>query len=139
MHNLTCYHNLCSLWKFLILYWKRTLVHFPTSSPKTEKKFLCSSENKFLLILAWLLIKRIAFVWYGWPTKGVYSRDQCQRSSPSRISDTARARFEHTQNLSSGLVECSCTKVITTTPQCFIKKCLKRKIKTFLYSRITTD
>ena len=139
MHNLTCYHNLCSLWKFLILYWKRTLVHFPTSSPKTEKKFLYSSGNKFLLILAWLLIKRIAFVWYGWPTKGVYSRDQCQRSSPSRISDTPRARFEHTQNLSSGLVECSCAKVITTTPQRFIIKCLKRKIKTFLYSRITTD
>ena len=139
MYKLTCYHNLCSLWKFLILYWKRTLVHFPTSSPKTEKKFLYSSENKFLLILAWLLIKRIAFVWYGWPTKGVFSRNQCQRSSSSRISDTPRARFEHTQNLSSGLVECSCAKVITTTPQRFIKKCLKRKIKTFLYSRITTD
>ena len=35
----------------------------------------------------------------------VSSRDHCQRSSPSRISDTPRAGFEPAQNLSSGLVE----------------------------------
>ena len=35
----------------------------------------------------------------------VSSRDHCQRSSPSRISDTLRAGFEPAQNLSSGLVE----------------------------------
>ena len=39
----------------------------------------------------------------------ISSRDHCQRSSPSRISDT--------QNLSSGLVEWSCAVVITTTPR----------------------
>ena len=33
------------------------------------------------------------------------SRDHCQRSSPSRISDTPRAGFEPAQNLSSDLVE----------------------------------
>ena len=32
-------------------------------------------------------------------------RDHCQRSSPSRISDTPRAGFEPAQNLSSDLVE----------------------------------
>ena len=31
--------------------------------------------------------------------------DHCQRSSPSRISDTPRAGFEPAQNLSSGFVE----------------------------------
>ena len=45
----------------------------------------------------------------------IFSRDHCQRSSPSRISDTLRAGSEPAQNLSSGLVECSCAVVITTT------------------------
>ena len=44
----------------------------------------------------------------------ISSRDHCQRSSPSRISDTG---FELAQNLSSGLVEWSCAVVITTTPR----------------------
>ena len=35
----------------------------------------------------------------------ISSRDHCQRSSPSRISDMSRARFEPAQTLSSGLVE----------------------------------
>ena len=39
----------------------------------------------------------------------------CQRSSPSRISDTPRAGFEPAQNLSSDLVEWSCAVVITTS------------------------
>ena len=47
----------------------------------------------------------------------ISSRDHCQRSSPSRISDTPRAGFEPAQNLSSGLVEWSCAVVITTTPR----------------------
>ena len=48
----------------------------------------------------------------------ISSRDHCQRSSPSWISDTPRAGFEPAQNLSSGLVEWSCAVVITTTPRC---------------------
>ena len=47
----------------------------------------------------------------------ISSRDHCQTSSPSRISNPPRARFEPAQNLSSGLVEWSCTVVITTTPR----------------------
>ena len=35
----------------------------------------------------------------------ISSWDHCQRSSPSRIFDMARAGFEPAQNLSSGLVE----------------------------------
>ena len=58
------------------------------------------------------------------------SWDHCQRSSPSRISDTPRARFEPVQNLSSGLVEWSCAVVITTTPRRHQqKKSLWGKIK----------
>ena len=34
----------------------------------------------------------------------ISSRDHCQRSLPSRISDTPRVGFEPAQNLSSGLV-----------------------------------
>ena len=35
----------------------------------------------------------------------VSSRDHCQRSSPSQISDTLRVGFEPAQNLSLGLAE----------------------------------
>ena len=35
----------------------------------------------------------------------ISSWDHCQRSSPSRISDTPQAGFEPAQNLNSGLVE----------------------------------
>ena len=35
----------------------------------------------------------------------ISSQDHCQRSSPSRISDTPRAGFEPAQNLRPGLVE----------------------------------
>ena len=35
----------------------------------------------------------------------IFSQDHCQRSSPSRISDTARAGLEPMQNLSSGFFE----------------------------------
>ena len=44
-------------------------------------------------------------------------RDHCQRSSPSRISDTRRVGFEPLQNVSSDFVERSCEVVITTTPR----------------------
>ena len=46
----------------------------------------------------------------------ISSRDHCQRSSPSQISDTPRAGFEPAQDLSSDFVELSCAAVITTTP-----------------------
>ena len=47
----------------------------------------------------------------------ISSQDHYQRSSPSQISDTLQAGFEHAQNLSWGLVEPSCAVVITTTPR----------------------
>ena len=35
------------------------------------------------------------FLWYGWPKKSfISSRDNCQRSLPSRIFDTPKAGFE---------------------------------------------
>ena len=46
----------------------------------------------------------------------IFSRDHCQRSSPSWISDTQRAGFKPAQNLSSGFAEWSCVVMITTTP-----------------------
>ena len=42
----------------------------------------------------------------------IFSRDHCQRSSPSQISDTLRAGFEPAQKLSSGLVKWSCAVAI---------------------------
>ena len=56
------------------------------------------------------------FLWYGWPTKGISSRDHFQRSSPWRICDKPWVGFEPAQNLNSGLVEWNYEVVITTTP-----------------------
>ena len=47
----------------------------------------------------------------------ISSRDRCQRSSPSRISDTPWAGFGPVQDLSSGLIEWSHAVMITTTPR----------------------
>ena len=47
----------------------------------------------------------------------ISSRDHCQRSSPSQISDKPWAGFKTAQNLSPGFAEWSCAVVITTTPQ----------------------
>ena len=54
----------------------------------------------------------------------ISSRDHCQRSLPSRISDTPRAGFEPAQNLSSGFVEWNCAVVITTTLRLHIVACI---------------
>ena len=49
----------------------------------------------------------------------ISSRDHCQRSSPSRTSDTPKAEFEPVQNLSLGWSsKWSCAVVITTTSRC---------------------
>ena len=50
----------------------------------------------------------------GMADRLISSRDHCQRSSPSRISDSPLAGFELAQNLSSGFVEWSCAVAITT-------------------------
>ena len=50
----------------------------------------------------------------------ISSRDHCQRSSSSRISNTSWARFEPAQNLSSGFVQWSCAVVIATTPSIYL-------------------
>ena len=63
----------------------------------------------------------------------ISSQDHCQRSSPSRISDTPRAGFEPAQNLSSGFVEWSCAVVITTTPQCHKRHAHRHKRCTLWY------
>ena len=47
----------------------------------------------------------------------IFSRDHCQRSSPSWISDTLRAGSEPLRKLSSDFVEWSWAAVITTTPR----------------------
>ena len=50
----------------------------------------------------------------------ISSRDNCKRSSPSRISDnsgTPRVGFEPAQNLSSDLLEWSCAVARTATPR----------------------
>ena len=61
----------------------------------------------------------------------ISSRDHCQRSSPSRISDTPQAGFEPAKNLSSGSVEGSFAVVITTAPLPEISFIILRPIDRF--------
>ena len=71
----------------------------------------------FLRISAKIWIELVGGMVDRWKTFSlISSRDHCQRSSPSRISDMPQAGFEPVQNLSSGFVEWSCSVVITTTP-----------------------
>ena len=51
----------------------------------------------------------------------ISSRYHCQRSSPSRISDTPQAGFELAQNLSSDFYEWSCTSTSITKKQSKLK------------------
>ena len=62
----------------------------------------------WIVFVVWLTDKRRSLI---------SSRDHCQRSSPSRISDTPRAEFEPAQSLSSGFGEWSWVVAITTTPR----------------------
>ena len=88
----------------------------------TVLEFSCTSNSVCMHVMWWWW-----WWWWWWIVYVVWltderrslisSRDHCQRSSPSRISDTPRAGFEPAQSLSSGLVEWSCAVVITTTPQ----------------------
>ena len=66
----------------------------------------------------------------------ISSRGHCQRSSPSRVSNTPRAGFEPAQNLSSDLVEWSCAIMITITPRHHILlERTKNLTKIFKYSK----
>ena len=60
----------------------------------------------------------------------ISSRDHCQRSSPSRISNTPRAGFEPAENLSLGFIEWSCSVVITQNVVETITRLFSTKIKT---------
>ena len=66
----------------------------------------------------------------------ISSRNHCQRSSPTQISDTRRAGFEPAQNLSSGLVEWRCAVVITWIFQCFAPLTLIRETCSSTYQCI---
>ena len=84
--------------------------------------FICNNEgNSFLW--RWIILncvcgmvdRRKAF-------SLVFSRDHCQRSSPSLISNMSRAGLEPAQNLSSGLFEWNCAILITIAPRQHLPK-----------------
>ena len=92
---------------------------FTTFSNIYSETFFC--ENSQRLLTANYLRKKVKMMmmncFCGKVDKAkvfslISSQDHCQRSSPSRISDT-----EPAQNLSSGSVEWSFAVVITTTPR----------------------
>ena len=61
----------------------------------------------------------------------ISSRDDCQRSSSSRISNTPQTGFEPLQNLSPVLDEWSYTVVITTKTPCHFGKIYGTKVHSF--------
>ena len=82
---------------------------------KTFPKFLHLLMMMMMMMMMMMII--VSVVWLTDERRSpISNRDHCQRSSPSRISNTPRAGFEPARNLSSGFDEWSCEIVITTTP-----------------------
>ena len=87
-----------------------------------EVKWTLATEILGYLFLPWLVMncfcslvhRRIEF-------SLISSRDHCQKSSPSWISDTPRAGLKPAQNPSSGFIEWSCAVVITTKPRLHLR------------------
>ena len=86
----------------------------------------------WIVFVVWLIDERRSLI---------SSQDHCQRSSPSRISDTPWAGFEPAQNLSSGFDKWICTVVITTIPwRHFFNKIIKNPPSNFTpHETITLD
>ena len=100
------------------LIWKYSIIEGLLFSVKNI--ILVEEEIKQLNELFNMLLDELFFCGMADRRKGfslIFSRDHCQRFSPSRTSDTPRTGFEPAQNLSSGLVKWSCAVVITTTPR----------------------
>ena len=82
-----------------------------------------SAGNRLKIILKQVMMMMMMICFCGMVERRkafslISGGDNCQRSSPSCISDTPRTGFEPAQSMSSGLVERICTVVITTTPRC---------------------
>ena len=111
-------HRIFSLW---ISLW--------TAFLQNTRRLLLALHNKLIIFLNCFIIQILLFVqislmncFCGMVDRRkafslISSRDHCQRSSPSQISNTPRAGFKPAQSLSSGLVEWSCAVMITTTPR----------------------
>ena len=56
----------------------------------------------------------------------ISGQNDCQKFSPSQISNMLQAGFEPALNLSSGFVEGSCAVMITTKARCHKKTKLKQ-------------
>ena len=109
--------NICSIHLYIqsiqkdLLYLPKVYVSVEFALVKTTFEIIASEwddDNELMNCFCGMVDRRKTF-------SLISSRDHCQRSSPSWISDTSRAGFEPAQSLSSGLVEWSCTVVITTT------------------------
>ena len=83
-------------------FWERG-VTLPEKYNKT--KFALNSSQSFKAMVWWWWIGFCGMVDRRKAFSLISSRDHCQRSSPSWISDMLRAEFEPAQNLSSCLVE----------------------------------
>ena len=70
--------------------------------------FLASLSDYFLLLFLMMMNCSCGMVDRRKAFSPSSSWDHCQRSSPSRISDTRCAGYQPAQNLSSGLVEWNC-------------------------------
>ena len=93
----------------------RTFTSMHTGTNSFELKVCFKGVMMMKIMIRMMMIN----VFSGIVDKGktfslIFSWGHCQRSSPSRISDTQRARSS--QNFSLGFDEWSCAVVITTTP-----------------------
>ena len=116
------YYFMAGKFIFIFRYLKNIWFHFPWDHSFNT----CANFSKKLLFFTpWYANVRVMMMVMKYFCGMVDQRkafslifccDHCQKSSPSRISDTQRAVFAAAKNLSSGFVEWSCAVVKTTTP-----------------------
>ena len=122
--------DLESFWNSLIFFDKKYMTSDLNMSHGKMSDFVSFSLFGFTLMMMMMMMNCFCgMVDWRKAFSLISSRNHCQRSSPSRISDTPRAGFEPAQSLSSGLVEWSCAVVITTTPR--RHKALAIKLRNF--------
>ena len=78
--------------------------------PSTSSNKLITKSYYYLFVIIMMIMMMIMNCCHGMADRQkafslISSRHHCQRSSPSRISDTPRAASEPAQNLISGFVE----------------------------------
>ena len=116
-----CHSNLFTIWQFFLPRVNLWIIQRWEVSIINLTNIWCTLQELMMMMMMMMMNCFYGMVDRRKAFSLISSRDHCQRSSPSWISDKPRAGHEPAHDLSSGLVKWSCTVVITTTPRLTVK------------------